>query len=680
MAYDNPDNIIIDDGKTCWTQASSFDFSMKQMYSVSQGNENTSVLVGDLDGDGLPEIVCYGYKSTSPKSTDEIEELHILNGQTGALKAIIPLGVKITQALHCFAPMIAAIVDADGSGLGQVIVAMPGTDNNANSGGEDKRVVKSYKPNIVNGVWQREMKEFWTSSKPWMNPTEKASGYDPYTQPYIADLNGDGVPEVIVQNRIFNAATGAYLGETEPIEDAFTGRYVASGANQKVNFMEVADFDNDGNQEIAAGGKVYKVEFNADKTTVTCKLWKEMPAIADGFTTVADVNLDGELDVVTVSIVTSSIAHIYVWTPTTETLIADIATDIKPGSGAVAIPFVGDIDGFTDPSTGLKYPEICICLYQAVVAYKYNPGSKTFSKKWKLSTTDASGMTGLTLYDFNNDGIKEIVYRDMTKLRILNGVADNKEPVLAGAGAEFSVLSFTSLEFPVIADLNGDGSANILVTGRSSGNANIPSNQRLYAFESASTPWTSAQKVWNQVNYQPLQINEDLTVPRHPIPKNTKFGDDYMYNGSMMQMSKVAKLPDGTYRPAQLASDPAVDRIEKVEKDADTLTYTVYITNYGSINTNIALPVALYAQAKPEVGSANFISSKPIGVVLQPGESATLSWDVPANITTAGISARIQDDGVKFPCDGSLDCNYNNNTRAITPPAILLPINRIRQY
>jgi hypothetical protein len=36
------------------------DFSLQQKYAVAEGNEFTIPLVGDLDGDGLPEIVCYG--------------------------------------------------------------------------------------------------------------------------------------------------------------------------------------------------------------------------------------------------------------------------------------------------------------------------------------------------------------------------------------------------------------------------------------------------------------------------------------------------------------------------------------------------------------------------------------------------------------------------------------------
>lgn len=45
------------------------------------------------------------------------------------------------------------------------------------------------------------------------------------------------------------------------------------------------------------------------------------------------------------------------------------------------------------------------------MSFSYN-GSLSLSQEWKLDAQDISGFTALTLFDLNNDGNKEIIYRD----------------------------------------------------------------------------------------------------------------------------------------------------------------------------------------------------------------------------------------------------------------------------
>ena len=82
---------------------------------------------------------------------------------------------------------------------------------------------------------------------------------------------------------------------------------------------------------------------------------------------------------------------------------------------------------------------------------------------WSKQTRDASsGGTGSSVFDFNGDGTAEVVYRDECWLRVYNG-KDGKTLFAA------NITSNTCLELPVIADVDNDGHADIVVTSDSYG-------------------------------------------------------------------------------------------------------------------------------------------------------------------------------------------------------------------
>ncbi len=96
-------------------------------------------------------------------------------------------------------------------------------------------------------------------------------------------------------------------------------------------------------------------------------------------------------------------------------------------------------------------------------------GDSQLKKMWELSHTDYSCATGITMFDFNQDGIPELVYRDQDYLRIINGSLKDLvtgNPVSAPYDmARIVVHSETGNEYPVIADLDNDGEAEILIAG-----------------------------------------------------------------------------------------------------------------------------------------------------------------------------------------------------------------------
>src|SRR5690606_31956954 len=119
----------------------------------------------------------------------------------------------------------------------------------------------------------------------------------------------------------------------------------------------------------------------------------------------------------------------------------------------------------------------------------------------------SSNVTGSSVFDFNDDGSVEVVYADERFLRVYRGIDGE---VLF----EVENHSQTTQEYPVIADIDGDGSAEILA------GANLYQGPTtgLRAFESANHGWVSTRSIWNQHSYHINNINDDGTVPQFEQP------------------------------------------------------------------------------------------------------------------------------------------------------------------
>ena len=117
------------------------------------------------------------------------------------------------------------------------------------------------------------------------------------------------------------------------------------------------------------------------------------------------------------------VLYLYAWDASTGEIICSKKI---PNSTKFGVPQIGDID--RDGA-----PEVCFIVGTAaghgtgsndmIYALKYNATSLNHEMDvfWTLPHSDNSGSTGLTLFDFNQDGYTELVYRDITNLRIING-------------------------------------------------------------------------------------------------------------------------------------------------------------------------------------------------------------------------------------------------------------------
>lgn len=310
----------------------------------------------------------------------------------------------------------------------------------------------------------------------------------------IADFNNDGIPELYVGASILNAMTGEVL---------FYDTVSISGNNYYSQVISIASdvLGNDGIPELITGKYVYSVELNNTAGIPGNNITKIQapPSVGNGKCAVADLDGDGQKEIIVLesnNVNLGKTGQLSVWNPATGELLAQVQNPILPdNSFDGSIPFIGDIDGDCLPEIGVVYNKV-------LKMYKYNP-TIGLTEMYSIKTTDASGTTGVTMFDFNQDGRQELIYRDENFLRIINGESGTTIDSI-------ELLSSTWLEYPLIVDIDNDGQAEIIVSGSLS-DKRMP---QLFCFESASTPWAPARSVWNQYVYNPTFVNDDLTIPR----------------------------------------------------------------------------------------------------------------------------------------------------------------------
>ena len=351
----------------------------------------------------------------------------------------------------------------------------------------------------------------------------------PATNIGIADFNGDGIPEVYTGAHIFSLANGNILCNGDISGAHNKGLLPAGGGYASV----AVDMDGDGLPELCAGSQVYNVSIPDGATYAragTMSVFMELDAIKlpanaakDGATLAADIDNDGLPEVIVVSLQSGNLV-VYVWKPLPNGRSYLIGSYALPGNSTrYGIPAIGNIDA--DP-----YPEIVFLSDMnpdEIFALEYKPGNAPGSQidlKWRMADSDMSGNTGISLFDFNQDGIAEIVYRNETRLRIFDG--GGSSPV--ALSTTDNVTSTTLHEMPVIADIDGDGRAEIIVSGgrgaaAGAGAAEEKRNGYLRVFKSDGLQWAPARKVWNQYAYHAVHINNDLTVPEYQLNPSVIF-------------------------------------------------------------------------------------------------------------------------------------------------------------
>jgi len=314
----------------------------------------------------------------------------------------------------------------------------------------------------------------------------------------IADLEGDGQPEVIAMT-----STGkiAIIDHTGALKHLST-QAVPTSHNQ----LNVFDLDGDGKAEILAGGFVFDAE--------AVVLWGGSDA---KWSNAVDLDMDGSMEVIGTAHVYRANGDIY-WSlpPSAHTFIAaaNVDDDLFP---ELVVVQRFTVSLYEHDGTLIWGPVQLPAAYNGgapLVADFDNDGdldiatagtdkfrvfdARTGAVIWDAVGGDGGGGTSSSAFDFNGDGIKELLY-NVNSLRVFdggNGIVVAEEPNY----------SRTWVEYPIVVDVDNNHQANIVAVN----------NQGLTVWEAADQQiWQPARSVWNQYEYRHSNINDDLSVPTH---------------------------------------------------------------------------------------------------------------------------------------------------------------------
>jgi hypothetical protein len=386
--------------------------------------------VMDLNGDGKPDVI-FGSTASTGGGSVEVGVLRALNGATGAeLFTVADPGLRINSAASV------ATGDIDGDKKPDIIAV--------DSSG--RRLI------AFNSV----------GSFMWRSAELEAINWG---APSIADLNGDGSPEIVIGRQVVSN-TGVLL---------WTGAGSNASGGNVGPLSLVSDVDQDGKPDVVAGNTVYGTDGSIKNRNVN---------LPDGYNAVGNFGGDSKAEIVLV-------ANGQVWLLNHDMTVRWGPVAI-PGGGFGGPPTVADFDGDGKPDVGVAG------------ASRYVVIGNDGSVKWSTVTQDSSSnRTGSSVFDFQKDGSAEVVYGDELFLRVYDGKT---------GGELFKVAksSCTWHEYPLVADVDADGHAEIL--GVANNNCGFGPQRGVYVWGDDDT-WVDTRDVWNQHTYHITNVAQDGTIP-----------------------------------------------------------------------------------------------------------------------------------------------------------------------
>jgi elongation factor P hydroxylase len=421
------------------------------------GSFPNSVAVADLNGDGKPDLVVANLTANS---------VSVLLNTTAPGAAAPSFAPKVDFAAGAY-PHSVTVADLNGDGKPDLVVA----NLNANS-------VSVLLNTTAPGA----------AAPSFAPKVDFAAGAYPYSVA-VADLNGDGKPDLVVANlNVSVLLNTTVIGAATIVPDFPPAAVFATGAVPVS--VAVGDLNGDGKPDIV----VSNISRGTGGNTISVLLNTTMPGAATpSFTphvdfaggdeplsvAIADLNGDGRPDIAVVDYQTQSVGVLINQTApgaSTPSFAPLVNFAVGPGPDGLAI---GDLNGDGKPDlvvTNQGSDSVSVLLNTTT------PGAATPSFDSKVDFAVGGGSPGaVAVGDFNGDGRPDLV--------VVNQLTNNLSVLINLTVPGATTPSFaTHVEFPTgdepiwvaVADLNGDGRLDIAV-------ANFHSNS-VTVYLDATTP------------------------------------------------------------------------------------------------------------------------------------------------------------------------------------------------
>lgn len=446
--------------------------------------------------------------------------------------------------------------------------------------------------------------------------------------PLLADLDADGIPEIVLGGSIINAD-----GSIRCVRDVRSG----GGDGRSLGWVtpSLADLDGDGRLEIVAGNTAYR----ADCTI----LWRKS-SLSDGSTALGNFDDDPNPEIVFTTHETlvgqPGGGKVYLlehdgtlrWGP----VVLHGLEPTAPAAGLAGTPVVADFNGDGKPEIGVSGFDRYFALNEdgVVVASYVTPYNQGLGDGFNSAPT---------VFDLNGDGQPEVLINKNGYFRIFDGPSGTlRYQERFGAGGHYQNV--------VIADVDGDTQAEAVVFGF----GRYFSGDGLRVYGSATHDWVNARRIWHQPSYHVTDVHDDGTIPQYEAPS------------WLVHNSYRVQAPVGSPANPYLAANLTASLLRAVQTSAG-VTLTVRIGNGGAVAAPSGVPVAWY-DGDPAAGGVR-IGTGQTTRALVPGDyqDVTFTW-TGASVGQRTLVAVVDPAGLRPDCDVA-----DNRATLVTTVVPILP-------
>lgn len=491
--------------------------------------------------------------------------------------------------------------------------------------------------------------------------------------PSIHDLDDDGVPEILFDRFVYDA-DGCLLNPGATYDN-----YLRLGL-----FAVVADVDLDGQPELVRHDGVYAW---SGSDWVLESYWappagEAAEAVRMGHVAVADLgdfpgaigDMPGRAEIVVASAPAPDSPATANGTVRVMTIAGDIVFGPIPlpnepaqTAGRGGPPTIGDFDGDgrreLAVAGGSRYTvfDLDCDLASGSGPGCTRPDGLPRGVLWSRPSRDlSSNVTGSSVFDFDADGVAEVVYGDECYLRIYRGTDGE---VLFSSSAS----SGTGYELPVIADVDGDYNSEIVVSLTSGvsgcpatdpiftrGTSTFVSGNGIRVLRDVTDRWAASRPIWNQHAYSVSNVNDDGTIPRTSAWMRN-FSDPTLNNFRMnaqgsLERRGAADLTVSLARAADLC-----------DITTGEVTLAANVCNRGTNPVPDGARVVFFA-GDPD-GGADIACETTLPRLLGPSTctEVTCTWMVPdMTMVARSVTVVVDPDGTVFEC-------RDGNNRGVVP-------------